>query len=91
MTLETVTIELSRTEMDYLCSAGFLESQQIDTLRAVAQSSDVGVVLRLPRDSVEEFRDAFTEQLAKVGFDENYDLTPEGKMLEDLIDRFFLA
>lgn len=36
----------------------------------------------------EEFRNIFTERLAKIGFDENYELTTEGRMLEDLIDKF---
>jgi hypothetical protein len=29
--------------------------------------------------------------LAKVGFDANYALTSEGRMLEELIDRFYQA
>ena len=36
-----------------------------------------------------EFQAAFTDELARVGFDQNYELNPEGQMLEDLIDRFF--
>ncbi len=38
--------------------------------------------------TAEEFREAFTEQLAKVGFDESYEPTAGGNLLEDLIDRF---
>lgn len=38
----------------------------------------------------EEFRDIFTRRLAKVGFNENYDLTTEGQILENLIDHFFI-
>ena len=76
--------------MDYLRSACFLESHQIDTLLESARSDISSVILMIPYSLAEEFRDAFTEQLAKIGFDEKYNVTPEGKMLEDLIDRFFV-
>lgn len=29
------------------------------------------------------------DRLQEIGFDENYDPTPEGKILEDLIDKLF--
>ena len=36
-----------------------------------------------------EFGDALTYHLARVGFDSEYKLTDDGRILEDLIDRFF--
>lgn len=54
-------------------------------------SSDGRAVLKLSRNSAEEFRDAVTTELAKVGFDENYGLTAEGGILEDLLDLFQVA
>jgi len=44
--------------------------------------------LEVSAATAEEFCEAFTEQLAKVGFDEAYEPTAEGKLLENLIDRF---
>lgn len=44
--------------------------------------------LSLDDATAERCRDGFTEKLAQVGFDSDYDLTDEGEMLEDLIDRF---
>ena len=41
--------------------------------------------------AAEEFRGKFTEELARVGFDKNYEITAEGEVLENLIDRFFVS
>lgn len=88
MSANFVTIRLSRQEIDYLINANFLGPLQIDEVRAAESSNDASAVLRVSRDLAEEFREAFTNELAKVGFDENYNLTAEGRILEDLIDRF---
>lgn len=60
-------------------------------MHAAESSSDGSAVLKLSRDLAEEFREALTNELAKVGFDENYDLTAEGRILEDLIDFFHVS
>jgi hypothetical protein len=46
--------------------------------------------VRVTRDVAEELSDLFTERLAKVGFDSNYQVNSEGDLLEQLIDRFFI-
>lgn len=91
MTLTDVRVILSRTEFDYLCNAGFLESHQLDILRQAEQPDNDAVKLNLTLSVAEEFRGKFTEQLAKVGFDEKYEATPLGILLEELIDQFFVA
>jgi hypothetical protein len=45
--------------------------------------------LRLNQREVERVRALLTERLASVGFQEDYSLTKEGQILEDLLDRFF--
>ena len=37
-----------------------------------------------------ELRDLVADQLVRQGFDKNYDLTPVGQRLEDLIDLLFV-
>ena len=91
MSASFVTIRLSRREIHYLINAKFLGPLQIEAVRAAESSNDGSAVLRLSRNSAEEFREAFTQELANVGFDENYDLTAEGRILEDLIDRFHVT
>lgn len=86
-----VTIRLSLHEIDYLCDADFLGQHLVDVLRGAESTNDGSSIVRLPRDLAEEFREGFTDELAKVGFDQNYNVTPEGRFLEDLIDRFYVA
>lgn len=38
----------------------------------------------------DEIRDWASDELQRKGFDINYELTPEGKMLEELIDLFYV-
>jgi hypothetical protein len=81
-------VELAPNEFDYLEAAGFLPPSLLDLLREAGKRSTTRTVLELSRESSEEFRRAFTVQLAEVGFDEAYEPTVEGRLLEDLIDRF---
>jgi hypothetical protein len=91
MSANFVTIRLPRREIHYLTNAKFLGPLQIEAVRAAESSRDGGAIMRLSRDSAEEFRETFTNELAKVGFDENYDLTAEGLILEGLIDFFHVT
>ena len=91
MSASFVTIRLGRREIDYLINSKFLAPPQIEVVRAAESTSGGTAVLELSRDSAEEFREAFTNELAKVGFDENYNLTAEGRILEDLIDLFYIT
>ena len=82
------TIKLSKMEVAYLANTQFLPE---DLARIVGIAEPVtGEVrlLELDRQIAERFRDEFTTRLAKVGFGTGYEPTREGKLLEDLIDRF---
>ena len=88
MKTPTRRVTLARSELDYLEAANFLPSPLLACLRNTEWRSTTAATLDLLPSMAEEFREAFTEQLARVGFDEAYEPTPEGKLLEDLIDRF---
>lgn len=49
-----------------------------------------GLRLRLTISQSEELRDCLTDRLARIGFDENHAPNADGRLLEDLIDRFFV-
>lgn len=49
------------------------------------------VTLRLAGVDAERLRACLTERLATIGFQEDYTLTNQGQVLEDLIDRFYCA
>lgn len=42
-------------------------------------------------DQADELRDCCTDYLDKFGFDENYELTADGKKIEGLIDKLFIG
>jgi len=79
--------DLTRSEVEYLTTAGFLPPALLECLQDARWRSDIAVTLKLSPVTVEEFREAFTDQLAKVGFDEAYEANVAGRLLEDLIDR----
>lgn len=81
-------VNLSRSEVDYLNTVGLLPSTLLECLGDVRWRSGVAGTLEISAATAEEFREVFTEQLAKVGFDEAYEPTAEGKLLEGLIDHF---
>lgn len=89
MKISACCVDLTRNEVDYLEAAGFLPPILLARLRGAQWRSATAAALELSPATVEEFREAFTEQLAKVGFDEAYEPTAEGRLLEDLIDRFY--
>lgn len=76
-------VTLNLEQQNYLGRARFLAPH----LRPLLQTVNTGRV-EIEDSVAEEFRDAFTERLARVGFDKHYELTPEGQMLEALIDSF---
>lgn len=83
------TIRLSKSDLTYLANAQFLTD---DLNRIVGEAKvadeDDARLLELDRATAERFRDEFTARLAKVGFGPDYEPTREGKLLEELIDRF---
>jgi hypothetical protein len=81
-------VDLTLTEVDYLKTADLLSPALFECLKSVRWRSGTVGTLEVSAATAEEFREAFTERLAKVGFDESYEPTAEGKLLEDLIDRF---
>lgn len=80
------SFELSRKYLDYLSDVDFLSTAERHLIWQTSDAPADAITLQLPEDDAERLRDRFTEQLAKVGFDESYELTEEGALLEELID-----
>jgi hypothetical protein len=83
-----VRIELKKNGLEYLRSAGFLNEPLVARLQVVEWISPNLAVLDLEPGVVLEFGDKLSDHLMLVGFDVNYELTAEGRMIEDLIDLF---
>jgi hypothetical protein len=73
----------------YLKNTNFLPESLAQVIKAAQPISNDRHAVHISRDAGEQFRSAFTERLAKVGFGADYEPTSEGKMLEELIDRFY--
>lgn len=74
----------------YLKNSAALPEDLAQIVNAAAARDKNEIVISLSREIAERFRAVFTEHLAKVGFDDVYEPTSEGKILESLIDRFLL-
>lgn len=82
------TIRITPTQLEYLKRSCFLDISLNQVIQRI-QTKGGKISFRIPHSTAEEFRNAVTERLAEVGFDLNYELTNEGKILEELIDCFF--
>lgn len=82
------TIRLSKLDLTYLANAQFLTDDLSLVVSGASAAEDDARLLEIDRATAERFRDEFTARLAKVGFGTDYEPTREGKLLEDLIDRF---
>lgn len=83
-----VRVELKKKHLEFLNSAGFLSDALLARLENVEWVSPNRAFLELEPSVVLEFGDELSDQLMMVGFDLNYELTVEGRMIEDLIDLF---
>ncbi|WP_250624387.1 hypothetical protein [Pinirhizobacter soli] len=61
------------------------ETEDLTRTMVLDQQSLVG-----SEEQVDALRDACSEALQRIGFDVSYDLTAEGRVLEDLIDKLFI-
>lgn len=86
----TERIQLNQDEYSYLCKASFLPDG-LRQLFFLTEREENAYKLNITEDQADEIRDLCGEQLQLVGFDEKYDPTSEGKLLEDLVDKFYIG
>ena len=83
-------VELNENEYDYLTSSkDFLSKGLLTKIIDSSEKMPFKYILRLPEEDIDELRDLCGDQLQIVGFDKDYSLTLEGRILEVLIDKFF--
>lgn len=81
--------QLSNENWDYL-RLNLLKDNPIllDDVSIIEEMEGVKKIL-FQDDIAEEIREWAIDRLNNVGFDNNYDLTPEGRILENLVDSLF--
>ena len=52
---------------------------------------EMQIILSGSLNDIDALRDACSDLLLRIGFDESYTATPVGSMLEDLIDKLYLG
>jgi hypothetical protein len=83
-----MTVKLNKNQFTYLNDTLLKGREDIlKTFEMVTPNSNVSFVI--DDDIADKIRDMAGERLQSVGFNINYELTDEGKMLEDLVDLFY--
>ena len=77
-------VKITNAERNYL-KLTFIQENQ--SLRNILQ--DNTNIIDIDVDTMDELRDWASNKLQVVGFDMNYSLTEEGKILESLIDKLY--
>mgnify|MGYP001480328708 CR=1 FL=1 len=83
--------QLSTDEADYLFRLAAHDESLARLLEPASEPDDRAVKVRLTHAETEYVRDRLTVKLAAVGFDEDYSPNEQGRVLEKLIDKFFLG
>ena len=88
---ESKEFQVSAGEMEYLKQLTFRDESFAGLLRCQKLPPSGNVAVRLTSPEAEQLRDRLTAELAACGFDESYSPNKLGRMLEVLIDRFYVA
>ena len=83
-------IRLSKEEVELLSSGQFLPDKLLKKVLAASPKERGIYILEVSADEADEIRDFCGEQLQKTGFDENYNVTKAGHILESLIDKLYV-
>lgn len=79
--------KLNKNQIDYLRSNLSLENKVLSDKLIIVKETD-SCSIEIDEETADEIYEWATNKLQKTGFDINYELTPEGKMLESLRDLF---
>jgi hypothetical protein len=91
MTNSRKTYRLYREQAEYLAKLVVEDGSFRGLLHSHPEMRVDGGTVTVNHAEAELLRDYFTDRLAKVGFDADYNPNKEGTILEDLIDTFFLV
>ncbi|MBN9400198.1 MAG: hypothetical protein J0I17_08490 ['Candidatus Kapabacteria' thiocyanatum] len=80
---------ISKTQYEYLLDHFSKENMAIWQLIEF-QFEDKRVLLTIDEDQADDIQDWASERLLVVGFDMDYKLNPEGRILEEIMDIFFV-
>ena len=76
-------IKFSRNELSFLKNTFFKEKVESNYILTEEQT------IYLEKHIADEIRDWALEKQQIIGFDQNYELTKEGRILENIIDKLY--
>ncbi len=83
-------VKLNKNQFEYL---NYILSEEQELLRLklkeISQEKQF-VFIEIDEETADEIRDWAGDELQRKGFNINYELSPEGKTLEELIDLFYV-
>lgn len=83
-------IKLNKNQFDFL-SYSLAEKHEPLRLRLKqVNKENQFIIMEVDEGTADGIRDWAGDELQKKGFDINYDLTSDGKILEELIDLFYV-
>ena len=83
-------IRLNSKLFKYLHSNWYNTQISFDLESVIIYKGTDFVIVEINEDMADSIRDWANNQLVLTGFDMNYELTIEGKILEEISDRFFV-
>jgi hypothetical protein len=86
MAEELFQFRVPRAAFESFRSLADPDDELVRLLAAAAAESGTRITIHLSREQSLRIRDQLTLYLAKFGFDDDYALTKEGRVLEDLND-----
>ncbi len=89
MTIGDKLVRLSEQQLTYLRTSGILAKASPQISESITAGSEEARDFQISRDDAEQIRSVLTDHLARVGFNSEYGVTSEGKILEELIDQFY--
>lgn len=80
-------VKLTQKEFQLLSSGSSLPAYLKEKVLPSPQQKGGHYILHLSDDVADQIRDWCADELQREGFDENYDLTEIGRVLESLVDK----
>jgi hypothetical protein len=83
-------VKLNKEQLDYLNDSLF-GKRDASGLNFQINEKKGSILIEIDESMADKIRDWAGDALQKKGFDINYELTREGKLLESLIDAFYVG
>lgn len=84
-----MNIVLNNDECQYLIDENLIDKQILD-MSSNPRSNNFVYKVDLTEEYIDHLREQLEDKLQIMGFDENYELTEKGKVIEKLIDKLYI-